>query len=412
MTQYPKYIRFAQLLGMALMAAAFPVRLSAEHVVNTNIVTITNQVVMTNYVVITVTNEILTTNFSLFVATPKPERKPTDLPPLDWVPPKDGFDWVQLKSGEWLKGRIKAMQDRKLEFESDELDMQTFRWVDVRQVRSPRYLDVLFDDGTSAHGPVTITPELVEVQNEEAATFPRALLFSMTPGGSRRNYWSGKASAGLTLRAGNTDQVEYSAQAHLQRRTASTRWSLDYIGNVSSLDGVESASNQRVNSEFDLWLSRRLYLVLPYLEYYRDPFQNLDYRITAGVGAGYDILYTPTVEWNVTAGPAYQIVRFESAQAGEPIQKNNTALTFGSRLDWDITSRLELILEYRGQYTSKEVGETTHHTVATVSVNVTKQLDLDVSLTWDRISNPKVGADGIEPKPDDFRLVVGLGLDF
>jgi len=35
-----------------------------------------------------------------------------------------------------------------------------------------------------------------------------------------------------------------------------------------------------------------------------------------------------------------------------------------------------------------------------------------VSLIWDRISNPKVGSDGVQPKPDDFRLVVGLGAHF
>jgi len=362
----------------------------------------TNTVTVTNYVVITVTNEVWTTNFSLFMSTPEPERKPTDLPPLDWTPPEDAFDWVQLKSGEWLKGRIKAMQDRKLEFESDEMDDQSFDWVDIRQLRSPHYLDVLFDDG----------PELVKVQNEETAAYPRALVFSMTPGGSRRNYWSGKASAGLTIRSGNTDQVEYNAQMHVQRRTPGTRLTLDYIGNVSTLNGVASANNHRINSEFDIWLSRRLYLVVPYLEYYRDPFQNLQHRVTAGVGVGYDIIYTPKVEWNVNTGPAYQEVWYESAQPGEPLQKGNAALTFGSKLDWDITSRLELIIEYRGQYTSKEIGETTHHTVGTISVDITKQLDLDVSLIWDRISNPKVGADGIEPKPDDFQLVVGLGLDF
>jgi len=400
-------------LGATLLAGVMLTHLAAaEPATVTNTVTLTNVVTITNYAVVTVTNEILTTNFSLIVSTPEPDRKPTDLPPLNWIPPDDKFDWVQLKSGEWLKGRIKAMQDQKLEFESDELNDQSFDWADVRQLRSPKYLDVLFDDGTAAHGPVTITPDLVKVQNEETEAYPRALLFSMTPGGSRRNYWSGKASVGLTLRAGNTEQVEYSAQARLQRRTAGTRLSLDYIGNVSSLDNVESANNHRVNSEFDLWLSRRLYLVVPYLEYYRDPFQNLDSRITGGVGVGYDILYTPTVEWNVTTGPGYQVVRFDSAQPGEPIEKSNGALTFGSKLDWDITRRLEFILEYRGQYTSKEVGETTHHAVATFSVDVTKQLDLDVSLTWDRISNPKIGADGIEPKPDDLRLIVGLGLDF
>jgi hypothetical protein len=31
---------------------------------------------------------------------------------------------------------------------------------------------------------------------------------------------------------------------------------------------------------------------------------------------------------------------------------------------------------------------------------------------WDRISNPKVGSDGVQPKPDDFRLVVGVGAHF
>lgn len=400
------------LLAPLLAATLLTIAPSLSRASDMNTVIITNEVFTTNYAVVTVTNVILTTNFSLFVSTPTPERKPTDLPPLTWVPPEDGFDWVQLKSGEWLKGRIKAMQDRKLEFDSDELDDQTIDWVDVRQLRSPRYLDVLFDDGTAAHGPVNITPELVKVQNDETAAYPRALLFSMTPGGSRRSYWSGKAAAGLTMRAGNTEQVDYNAQAHIQRRTAGTRLSLDYIGNVSSLDNVESANSHRVNSEFDLWLSRRLYLVVPNLEYYRDPFQNLDSRITGGVGVGYDILYTPTVEWNVTTGPGYQVVRFDSTQPGEPIEKSNGALTFGSKLDWDITSRLEFILEYRGQYTSKTVGETTHHAVATFSVDVTKQLDLDVSLTWDRISNPKIGADGIEPKPDDLRLIVGLGLDF
>ena len=40
-----------------------------------------------------------------------------------FVPPPDNrFDWIQLKSGEWLKGDLKAMYNYSLEFESDELD--------------------------------------------------------------------------------------------------------------------------------------------------------------------------------------------------------------------------------------------------------------------------------------------------
>ena len=96
---------------------------------------------VTNYVV--VTNIVLVTNYVTL-----PEVAPGDgrltanrtnsaLPDLSWVPPQDSFDWIQLKSGEWLKGRLKAMQERKLEFDSDELNDLTFDWKDIRQVRSP-----------------------------------------------------------------------------------------------------------------------------------------------------------------------------------------------------------------------------------------------------------------------------------
>lgn len=334
-------------------------------------------------------------------------------PDLNWVPPEDTFDWIQLKSGEWLKGRLKAMQERQIEFESEKLKDLTFDWRDIRQLRSPHIVDVLFKDRTQVSGPVTITPDEVRVDGAEPRVFPRDQLQSLTPGGSKeRNYWSGKGSLGLTVRAGNSEQVEYNAQAHLQRRTPNTRLSLDYIGNVSSVDGVESANNNRVNTEFDRWLSRRFYLIVPFFEYYRDPFQNLDARYTVGTGVGYDLIDRPSLNWNTTLGPAFQKAEFASAQPGEPTDKGVGALVFGSRFDWDITRRTDLILEYRGQYTSREVGETAHHSVATLSIELTKRFDLDVSFVWDRINQPKVGSDGVQPKPDDYRLVVGVGMHF
>jgi putative salt-induced outer membrane protein YdiY len=305
------------------------------------------------------------------------------------------------------------MQQRQIEFDSEELNDLTFDWKDIRQVRSDRALDLLFVDGRKISGPVRVTPEEVVVGGEEPQVFPRDQLQSFTPGGSKEfNYWSGMVSLGLTVRAGNTEQIEYNAQARLQRRTPATRFSLDYIGNISSFNGVENANNTRVNSEFDLWLSRRFYLILPQLEYYRDPFQNLKARVTAGGGAGYDLIDHPNLEWNISTGPAYQYAWFEPTQPGDSMEKGTAALVFGSRFDWDITQRIGLILEYRGQYTSREVGETTHHAVGTLSLELTKRFDLNVSLIWDRISNPKVGLDDVQPKPDDFRLVVGVGAHF
>jgi hypothetical protein len=120
----------------------------------------------------------------------------------------------------------------------------------------------------------------------------------------------------------------------------------------------------------------------------------------------------PVLRLRLNLPARYQYAWFDSAEPGEPTEKGTAALTFGSRLKWDITRRIKWILEYRGQFTSREVGETTHHAVGTLSIDLNKRLTLDVSGIWDRISNPKVGANGTQPQPDDFRLVVGLGVHF
>lgn len=399
-----------RVVALALwLAAASPARgadpIGPTPLVGTNYVLVTNLIVVTNYVV--------TTNAVPFIRNPTPRSTDPALPDLSWVPPQDDYDWIQLKTGEWLKGRLKAMQDRQIEFFSEKLSDLTFDWKDIRQVRSARTIDVLFVGGTKVSGPITVTPKEVKVGGGPQQAFPRDQLQSLTPGGSKeRDYWSVDLSSGLTLQAGNTRSMQYNAQIGLQRRTPATRFTLDYIGNIGQVNNTENANNQRVNTEFDLWLSRRFYLILPSVEYYTDPFQNLAYRVTGGLGIGYDLIDHPGVQWNITTGPAYQQAGFDSTAPGVPTEKGTAALTFGSRFQWDITRRTKIILQYRGQYTSKAIGETTHHSVGTFSVDLNKRLTLDVSGIWDRISNPKTGASGLEPKPDDFRLVVGLGLHF
>jgi putative salt-induced outer membrane protein YdiY len=380
--------------------------------ISTNLVLVTNAVVVTNYVVST--NRVIVTNGVASTTNLPPVTKPAPrLPDVSWVPPEDDFDWVQLKSGEWLKGKLKAMQDQVLEFDSEEMELQTFDWKDIRQLRSSHANEMLFESFGLFSGPVNITPDFVQIGGVEPRSFPRADLQSITPGGAgERNLWSGRVSLGLSIDSGNTSSVDYNAQVRLQRRTPITRLSIDYLGNVSTQNDVQSANNHRVTGEFDYWLSRRLYLIVPRVEYYRDTFQNIDHRNTLGGGVGYDLIDRKRLEWNVSAGPAYQNTVFNSVPAGEPAERNAAALTFGSKLDWDITQRIELLLEYQGQYTSRSSGETYHHTVSTLSIDITKRFDLDISFIWDRTQNPRPNSSGVVPKKDDFRLVVGLGMRF
>jgi hypothetical protein len=78
-----------------------------------------------------------------------------------WVPPSaqpGKFDWIQLTSGEWLKGDIKVLYNDKLEFDSDKLDLLELDWEDVKQVRGYQLHNALYkfnivnqESGTYTH---------------------------------------------------------------------------------------------------------------------------------------------------------------------------------------------------------------------------------------------------------------------
>ena len=52
----------------------------------------------------------------------------------DWHPEEPGpdtKDWVQLTSGEWVRGSIDLFRDLEMQFDSDDLDDLTIDWGDI-----------------------------------------------------------------------------------------------------------------------------------------------------------------------------------------------------------------------------------------------------------------------------------------
>jgi putative salt-induced outer membrane protein YdiY len=324
-------------------------------------------------------------------------------------------DWIQLKSGEWLRGRLYGMQNRSLEFESDELDDLKFDWKDVHQVLSPRAL-VSYGDRESAAGSLRVDRENVTVSGADGEVkFPRYDLIGIAPGSPRElDYWSGRFNVGLNFRSGNTEQADLVNKIKLERRTPRTHLMLEHVGNFSEVSGVETVNNQRATESFDYFLTRRLFVRVPSGEYYHDPFQNIAYRITAGGGLGYYIIDKDKgkVEWLVNGGPAYQLIRFETVQAGEEGERSTPAFAFQSNLDIDLTKRMDLEIGYQAIVANENSGGVTQHGSITLEIDLTRRFDLDISLVWDRIGSPQADSTGIFPQRDDFRLNLSLGVKF
>ena len=346
----------------------------------------------------------------MFAATSLPARS------AEWEPPPpmpDKFDWVQLKSGEWLKGEIKVMYEGSLEFESEELDLLSLDFADIKQLRSAQVLNVRMEGGETATGQVLLEDGSIKILGDSPQQFDRAELLSVTAGVPKeRNYWTGRVSAGGNLRSGNTDEVEASANVSFQRRTVENRVRLDYLGNYSSTNDVESSNNHRANAVWDWFFSEKLFLRPVFFEYFKDPFQNIDSRYTLGTGLGYQLIDTARTDWSIFAGPAYQTTRFDAVEPGESRDEDTWALSAGTTFETEITSQIDFDYDYTFQFTNPESGEYNHHMIGTFEVELTDALDFELSLVWDRINKPRANADGSVPKQDDYRLIFGVGYDF
>ena len=330
------------------------------------------------------------------------------------TPTATDFDWVQLVSGEWLKGEINGLYDDSLEFDSDKLDLLTLDWEDVKYVETHIPGSAYIEDHGTVYGFFEINRSKIIVTNgDDVEEYDRSKLVSFITGGEEESdYWSAKLTFGLILRSGNTDQIDYNAKINIKRQTSFSRLTMDYVGNISNTQDVETINNHRISATADRFLTRNYFWRPIFGEYYKDPFSNIDSRVTVGTGAGYTLIDSSRTNWNITGGPGYQATRFVSVEAGENIEETTPALVVTTNYDIEFTRKLDFIYNYNITWVDKASGGYTHHMVTTFESEITGSFDLDVSFIWDHISEPTAGDDGVIPLSDDYRTTVGISYDY
>ncbi|HOX55372.1 MAG TPA: DUF481 domain-containing protein [Candidatus Paceibacterota bacterium] len=226
------------------------------------------------------------------------------------------------------------------------------------------------------------------------------------------HYWSGNFSVGLSLQSGNNRFITLTTSGELARRSPNTDLVLDYLGNYSQVNGIESANNQRLNFTYDIRLDRHWFIRAPQLEYYHDPLANIAHRGTAMVGGGYYIFDRSGLTWNVAAGPAYQYTRFDTVEPDQSDTATTPAAVLETYFKMDLTRRLTFSENLRTIFAKEEAGQYTHHAVSKLEFKIKQHLDFDVSFVWEYLHKPEADSSGEIPQNSDFYLTVGLGYRF
>lgn len=330
------------------------------------------------------------------------------------TPEPKTLDWLRLKSGEWLRGKIELMRDGVLEFDSEELDDLKIDWEDIVELNSPRTLTYVFGRNLKATGTSTVRDGTLKVTNAERTfEYSAAMVLAIIEGAPTEwNYWGGKLSSSLIKREGNTDQTDLSFVANLRRNGALSRLDFNYRGNLGSLDNQESVNNHRGDGAFNWFLSRRLFVTPIEGEIYSDRYQNIDIRGTIGAGVGYFFARDRGIDWYVSLGAGYQKENYRSVQEGEPTSTSNGTWNLGTTLETDLTDTIELDVNYNVRLAMSSNPNNIHHLDIRFEFDLVGNLEFVTAMTWDYQSRPQAAENGYTPEKSDLVLSYGLGVDF
>ena len=338
-----------------------------------------------------------------------------DVPWADGFAPAQGaYTWIQLTSDEWLKGELITLYDETLTFDSEKLGELRLDLDDVRHLIGHGSFEVTLLGRVPIGGELRISDQQIVITAAgEIYQSPRADLIAITPLVDREiDRWSGDIGFGLNVRRGNSDTSEGNLMVGIKRRTPVSRLIFDYLGSVNETEGQRIANSHRASLGLDRFSGGRFFWRPIGVQYYQDSFQNIRHQATADTGIGYQLIDSPRVEWDIQGGVGVNYLRNVSVAVGEPSDEVSPVVTLGSDLTVELTSWIDYELFINMTFLNEKSGQYLHHIVSTVSTDVIKHVDLDVSFIWERTQKPQERIDSSIPEQDDFRLLVSIGYDF
>jgi len=334
-----------------------------------------------------------------------------------WYPPKERpakWEWVELTSGEWLKGTIKGIRNDSMDFDSSKFDDLTLKMKDVVQTYSSTVNTFVFTKRRVVIGIGRITKKEIIIETAAGEMrYPREQLLSLVVGDHNElRLWSGSLTAGASATSGNTNQTTANIQANLVRKGAFLRLQSNYMGNFGTTNDVSNVNNQQLTFQSDLFIYDRFYLIPFKFEYYSDEFSNISLRIRPGAGCGYQIFDQSDITWNVNGWALYELQESVSALANESSKFESFALSFTSTFSYDITSDITLSGNYVVTLATPDTNHVDQQAIVKFDVDITKYISLNSTINWNRIGDPVPLENGTVPKKDDLIVTFGASLNF
>jgi len=317
-------------------------------------------------------------------------------------------DKVELTDGNTLTGKVVDVAGGKMKFNSDGLGDVTIDLAKVKRFTTDEPARVRIKGDGFVTGPITAGDATkVTIDGRDVAM---DTVKQINPPAAK---WTGSIVANGNLSNGNSHEmgVGVSAGASLRRldERLDDRFTLGGAYNFSrqrdNTNGVTSttAEDWFASAKYDKFFTDQFYGYAN-LRYDHDRIAGLEYRLTPGVGAGYQWFEQPDFNLQTEGGVSY--VYEEYIDAGND---DHVAVRLAYHVDKgfgkDNALKLFHNLEYLPAVT--DPGDYNLNTDAGVRASLTKTMFAELKGEWRRDSTPAPGA-----LKNDLRFLLGVGWTF
>jgi len=222
-----------------------------------------------------------------------------------------GADELVFKTGARLTGTfVKIEAGNKLVFDSAEVGQVTVDLADVANFTSDAPAQFVFQDGTVVSGKVLGLEDdrvrLAENEMVPSHSYALSAIASVNPPPVVPPKWKGSFSAGFTSSHGNTFAESGSVSFDASRRTTkdrSTFFTRYLVGRAETNDGDKKTIEESFafGGKYDYFFSPKMYGFLDG-RFKKDHIANLDRRIIAGAGLGYQWIESDPMNFSTDLG--------------------------------------------------------------------------------------------------------------
>ncbi len=201
----------------------------------------------------------------------------------------------------------------------------------------------------------------------------------------QQNYfegWHGEGELGASKNTGNTDTTDVAIGVHLTKDGLKWAHKFNVTADYQHATGVAGVDKYLAGYEANYKFGPRFYS-FGLVQWDRDHFAGFNNRMTESFGLGYNVVRTPKLNWDVTAGPAFRQID----QVVGPMQYDVEA-RLATRLMWNISASTVFTEEMSFYFGG---GNSTSQSTTALTTKIVDALAARISFSLKKETSPTPG---------------------